>query len=112
MPSPAATRFAIRAIVMSPIARHYPGLYVVGDYLFDSTLNGVLDSADFVTDLILTELRKRKYAAPAVNGHAVSAARKPGFRRGRRGLPRPVRRHEHATRSHSRSISASGTRST
>jgi monoamine oxidase/SAM-dependent methyltransferase len=50
-----------------------PGLYVVGDYLFDSTLNGVLDSADFVTDLILTELRKRKYAVPATNGRASSA---------------------------------------
>jgi ubiquinone/menaquinone biosynthesis C-methylase UbiE len=59
--------------------RHVPdplrssGLYVVGDYLFDSTLNGVLDSADFVTDLILTELRKQKYAVPAVNGHVASA---------------------------------------
>jgi SAM-dependent methyltransferase len=53
-----------------------PGLYVVGDYLFDSTLNGVLDSADFVTRLILTELRKQKYALPAGNGRAVPAARK------------------------------------
>ena len=26
----------------------HPGLFVVGDYLFDSTLNGVLDSADHV----------------------------------------------------------------
>jgi hypothetical protein len=25
-----------------------PDLFVVGDYLFDSTLNGVLDSADYV----------------------------------------------------------------
>lgn len=39
----------------------HPHLYVTGDYLFDSTLNGVYDSADFVTDMILTELRKRKY---------------------------------------------------
>ena len=27
----------------------HPNLFVVGDYLFDSTLNGVLDSADHVT---------------------------------------------------------------
>jgi hypothetical protein len=39
----------------------FPGLYVVGDYLFDSTLNGVYDSADYVSDLILTRLRKLKY---------------------------------------------------
>jgi hypothetical protein len=26
----------------------------VGDYLFDSTLNGVMDSADYVTDVLLT----------------------------------------------------------
>jgi monoamine oxidase/SAM-dependent methyltransferase len=49
--------------------RHLPdpdknsGLYVLGDYLFDSTINGVYDSADFVTDMILTRLRKKKYQA-------------------------------------------------
>jgi protoporphyrinogen oxidase/SAM-dependent methyltransferase len=53
--------------------RHVPdplghaGLFVVGDYLFDSTINGVHDSADFSTDMLLTMLRKRKYAqAPIV----------------------------------------------
>jgi monoamine oxidase len=30
----------------------HPGLVVVGDYLFDSTLNGVLRSAQIVTDLL------------------------------------------------------------
>ncbi len=40
----------------------HPGLYLMGDYLFDSTINGVYDSADFVTDMILTHLRKLKYA--------------------------------------------------
>lgn len=29
-----------------------PNLFVVGDYLFDSTLNGVVDSAEFVADSI------------------------------------------------------------
>jgi SAM-dependent methyltransferase len=60
-----------------PDPRRHPGLYVVGDYLFDSTLNGVYDSADFVTDLILTELRKRKYAVPAMDGHSFPAVQKP-----------------------------------
>ena len=45
-----------------PSADLHPGLYVVGDYLFDSTLNAAYDSADFVTDLIQTELRKKKFA--------------------------------------------------
>ncbi|HZZ81407.1 MAG TPA: methyltransferase domain-containing protein, partial [Gemmataceae bacterium] len=40
----------------------HPGLYLMGDYLFDSTVNGVYDSADFVTDMILTDLRRQKYA--------------------------------------------------
>src|SRR5439155_13901093 len=56
-------------------APDHPGLFVLGDYLFDSTLNGVYDSADFVTDMILTLLRKKKYAAvpaeiaPSANGN-------------------------------------------
>jgi monoamine oxidase/SAM-dependent methyltransferase len=33
-----------------PEPKGHPGLFMVGDYLFDSTLNGVLDSADFATD--------------------------------------------------------------
>ena len=38
-----------------PEPKHHPGLVVVGDYLFDSTLNGLLDSSDAATDIILTE---------------------------------------------------------
>jgi monoamine oxidase/SAM-dependent methyltransferase len=60
-----------------PEATQHPNLYLLGDYLFDSTINGVYDSADFVTDMILTKLRKKKYGgqfaaaevAPASNGH-------------------------------------------
>jgi monoamine oxidase/SAM-dependent methyltransferase len=33
-----------------PEPKDHPGLFTVGDYLFDSTINGVLDSADFATD--------------------------------------------------------------
>jgi protoporphyrinogen oxidase len=44
-----------------PDSRHrpepvqHPGLFVMGDYLFDSTINGVLDSADTVVDWIVTD---------------------------------------------------------
>ncbi len=30
----------------------HPNLFLVGDYLYDSTLNGVLDSAEYVSDWI------------------------------------------------------------
>src|SRR5438876_1869644 len=45
-----------------PDPKQHPGLVVVGDYLFDSTLNGLLDSSDAATDLILTEMMKLRYA--------------------------------------------------
>ena len=44
-----------------PDARHqpdplaHPGVLVVGDYLFDSTLNGVLDSADTAVELLVKQ---------------------------------------------------------
>jgi monoamine oxidase len=61
-----------------PEPHRHPGLFVVGDYLFDSTLNGTFDSADYVTDRILTLLRKRKAAArAAVNGSSTPAAAAP-----------------------------------
>jgi monoamine oxidase len=43
-----------------PDAKEHPGLFVVGDYLFDSTINGVLDSADIATGMILSFLKKHK----------------------------------------------------
>lgn len=36
----------------SPEPAEHPGVFIVGDYLFDSTLNGVFDSANFATDLL------------------------------------------------------------
>jgi protoporphyrinogen oxidase/SAM-dependent methyltransferase len=44
-----------------PEPKDHAGLVVVGDYLFDSTLNGLLDSSDAATDLILTETIKLRY---------------------------------------------------
>jgi monoamine oxidase/ubiquinone/menaquinone biosynthesis C-methylase UbiE len=40
----------------SPDPKGHAGLLVVGDYLFDTTLNGVLDSADIATNLALRHL--------------------------------------------------------
>jgi SAM-dependent methyltransferase len=45
-----------------PDPKQHPGLVVVGDYLFDSTLNGLLDSSDAATDIILTEMMKLRHA--------------------------------------------------
>ena len=44
----------------SPAA--FPNLFVVGDYLFDSTLNGVLDSASYVADWLASELNSTSAA--------------------------------------------------
>jgi SAM-dependent methyltransferase len=39
---------------------HAPGLVVVGDYLFDATLNGVMDSAEVASDIILADVVARR----------------------------------------------------
>ncbi|MFO0819723.1 MAG: NAD(P)/FAD-dependent oxidoreductase [Pirellulales bacterium] len=39
-----------------PEPLQHPRLFIVGDYLFDSTLNGVLDSADYVADWLAAEI--------------------------------------------------------
>ena len=45
-----------------PEPKDHPGLVLVGDYLFDSTLNGLLDSSDAATDIILTEMVRLRRA--------------------------------------------------
>src|SRR5262249_40502269 len=40
-----------------PEPKHHRGLLVVGDYLFDSTINGAFDSADIATDVLLEYLQ-------------------------------------------------------
>ncbi len=50
-----------------PDPKEHPGVVVVGDYLFDSTLNGLLDSSDAATDIIVTQmmrLRRTQGAKP------------------------------------------------
>src|SRR3974390_2604096 len=54
-----------------PDSKQHPGLVVVGDYLFDSTLNGLLDSSDAATDIIVTEMMRLRRARGA-NGQLVS----------------------------------------
>lgn len=46
-----------------PDAERFPCLAAVGDYMFDSTLNGVLDSADSATDIIMSDILLRRRAA-------------------------------------------------
>jgi SAM-dependent methyltransferase len=57
--------FPVRSRVTNhrPDPTRLPGVLVVGDYMFDATLNGVLDSADCATDLILSDilLRRRNF---------------------------------------------------
>jgi SAM-dependent methyltransferase len=45
-----------------PEPKQHPGIVLVGDYLFDSTLNGLLDSSDAATDIILTEMMRLRRA--------------------------------------------------
>jgi monoamine oxidase/SAM-dependent methyltransferase len=45
-----------------PDPKQHPGLVLVGDYLFDSTLNGLLDSSDAATDIMLTETMRLRRA--------------------------------------------------
>jgi protoporphyrinogen oxidase len=64
--------------LQDPDARHlpepqeHPWLFVVGDYLFDSTINGVIDSADVVAQWIAEEI-KESLAGEAPSAPAASA---------------------------------------
>ena len=49
-----------RAINHRPDPVHTPGLVMVGDYLFDSTINGVMDSSEVASDIILTDVLERR----------------------------------------------------
>jgi monoamine oxidase/SAM-dependent methyltransferase len=45
-----------------PEPKQHPGIVLVGDYLFDSTLNGLLDSSDAATDIVVTEMMRLRRA--------------------------------------------------
>lgn len=57
-----------------PDPEHLPGIVIVGDYLFDSTLNGVMDSADAASDIIVGETLRRRRDQLAVDVGAIPAA--------------------------------------
>jgi len=59
-----------------PCGRNGPSLHIVGDYLFDSTLNGVLESAHYVAQTLATRLEQ---------GHDVPLAHVPIFDSAQRG---------------------------
>lgn len=44
-----------------PEPKDHPGLFVTGDYLFDATVNGVLDSADCASDMLMSEYVRCNY---------------------------------------------------
>lgn len=50
------------AVNHRPEPKGHPGVVLVGDYLFDSTLNGLLDSSDVATDIVVTETMRLRYA--------------------------------------------------
>jgi monoamine oxidase len=52
-------------IAHEPDANRLPGLFVVGDYLFDSTLNGVYRSADLASTLLSAQLTAETAATAA-----------------------------------------------
>ena len=49
-----------------PDATGHPNLFVVGDYLFDSTLNGVVDSAEYVTDYLQARFATKPAVSPVL----------------------------------------------
>jgi monoamine oxidase/SAM-dependent methyltransferase len=68
-----------RAINHCPDPVRLPRFVMVGDYMFDATLNGVFDSADAATDLILSDVLGRRrarlqQAARSVESPAVPAS--------------------------------------
>ena len=44
-------------------AKRLPGVVMVGDYIFDATLNGAFDSADVATDIIVSDVLARRHAS-------------------------------------------------
>lgn len=58
-----------------PEPEQHPRLFVVGDYLFDSTINGVLDSADVVAESIREDIEQT--AAPRIATIAAEAENTP-----------------------------------
>lgn len=63
---PGGTVARPRYLNQQPDPQSLPGLIMVGDYMFDATLNGVMDSADTASDLILRQVLARRSTAAAL----------------------------------------------
>jgi monoamine oxidase/SAM-dependent methyltransferase len=50
-----------------PEPDEHTGIFVTGDYLYDSTLNGLLDSCDIASDLVVSELTRLRYQRQLTN---------------------------------------------
>jgi monoamine oxidase/SAM-dependent methyltransferase len=61
----------------APEREEHPGIFMVGDYLFDSTLNGILDSAQCATDLWHAWKLKRKVLELSARNGSARVPRKP-----------------------------------
>ncbi|WP_119422092.1 FAD-dependent oxidoreductase [Desertibaculum subflavum] len=51
-----------RAVNHRPDPFHTPRFVMVGDYLFDATINGVMDSAEVASDIIVADILERRRA--------------------------------------------------
>ncbi|WP_020472233.1 flavin monoamine oxidase family protein [Zavarzinella formosa] len=79
--------------MLDPDVRHqpepteHPGLFVIGDYLFDSTLNGVLDSAELVADWIAEEIAEIQAAGTTGPNNIIAPAKPVELPKGNPRLP-------------------------
>jgi monoamine oxidase len=68
-----------------PDSARLPGFFIVGDYIFDATLNGAFDSADAASDMMLAEMLIRRRSARIAAGKPAEGAR-PKRKRKRGGI--------------------------
>ena len=60
-----------------PDPTNLPGVFMIGDYIFDATLNGAFDSSDAATDMILSEILVRRRANRITVGQTPAEGRRP-----------------------------------
>ena len=73
---PGGTNARARQTNHQPDRVNVPGFFVVGDYLFDATINGVMDSADSASDLILAQVLAKQFPEAVLHASPQTASRK------------------------------------